>query len=226
MQTRPMRSGIAATALSLLLAVSASAYELRLEATSPTTVSLGELVSFDVFLDTQGESEIMIIGAGLAYDPNAFWYHPDLSDANDYALYTPGSGKGDPPIWLDPAPNADCCDPPAIWTGSGPRQVLIFFSSSGLIQEISTTATATSEYLATLTFAATEPGEHLFDLSLDLNGHAFTVGSGGIYEEISSEVSVVGDTLVTVIPEPGTAVLIGAGLFALARSRPRRRSEP
>jgi hypothetical protein len=35
---------------------------------------------------------------------------------------------------------------------------------------------------------------------------------------IDDQISMVGSTLVTVVPEPGTALLVGMGLLALGRA--------
>ncbi len=231
MRTPSMRlNALPAVALAVILVCAhhAAAFELRLVPTTSTTIAIGEPVSFDLFLDTQGESGIWAFQVGLGYEPSAFDYAPELSGAASYVLYSPGGGVGNPDVWLESDVSDFCCDPPPIWAGTGPPNVATGFVSSRILEDVVTRATATNAYLSTMTFTATREGSFMFDIGLQFAGNAFVIGSGDplMLEDIEDQVATVGDTLVTVIPEPSTAALLGAGLFAIARSRPRRRSGP
>ncbi len=210
-----------------LLASSAQAYELRLVraidgafgsspgliivADAPFT-TIGDLVSYDVYLDTQGQSNIILFSASLTYDPSVVNYRPDLSDAEDYyPLYSPAVGKGNP-TWLVPA-----TDPPGLWPSPPPglEQINVDFLEVNLNP---TTATATDQYLGTLTFELVGPGTSAMSWSLDNEGNIFVVDQVGIQTDIAPQVSMV----VVWAPEPTAALLVGMGLAGLGL-RARRR---
>ncbi len=207
-------SAVAAT-VALLCATTATAYELRLIATTPTDVIPGEIVSYDLFLDTQGQSNIILFSASLTFDPNVLTYRPDLSDAEDYyPLYSPASGKAIPATWLTPV-----ADPPGTWPAppAGLAQINVDFIEVNLNES---NGTATNQYMATLSFEAAAPGVSNMNWSFDNGGNIFNVGN----VDISDSVSMVntGPFVFTgsAIPEPTTALLVGLGLIGLgARAR-------
>lgn len=215
---RLLKINMLAIALVLFGAFSASAYQLSLVPTTPTTVAnIGDLISFDVFLDTEGASGITLFSSALIYDPTVVQYRPDLSDAEDYyPLYAPALGKGSVPTWLEPT-----FDPPGLWINPTPgtQQVNVDFIETNLGN---TTATATNLYLATLTFEAVGYGTStgywgfapptitgIFSVNqVDVAGTlAFATGS---------------PTMTVVIPEPTTALLVGLGLVGLGVAGRRR----
>ena len=204
--------------LTLILAATATAYELRLITTTPTFgLSRGSVVSYDLFLDTQGQSNIVLFSASLTFDPNVLAYRPDLSDAEDYyPLYSPASGKTIPPTWLTPV-----ADPPALWPAPPPglAQVNVDFIEVNLNE---TAGTATNLYLATLTFEAIGGGLSTMNWSFDNGGNIFNVSGVDVSGSVSmpntgSTVFVGGPP----IPEPTTALLVGLGLAGLAIRRRR-----
>ena len=205
------------TTLLVACTSTALAYELRLVQTTPGgTIGSGSEVSFDLFLDTQGESNIVLISVGLSYDPTLLLYEPSLSDAADFVLYAPAGGKGSPATWLEPVN-----DPMGLWVAPEPGREQVMFdfweTNLGGLPVISTTATATNEYMATVTFSHVGAGDWAGGLRFDLdhNGNVFTVGNPLTnVEEITGQVG----TSIVFTPEPSTALLLGLGLAGLARS--------
>jgi len=222
---RPVRAYTLVLALSTLcVAASASAYEIRLVPTTPLVdIPLGGLVRFEAYLDTQGESDIVLFSTSLVFDDEGFDYRPDLSDANDQLLYSTGGANGSPPeLWLNPSFNAGCCDPPAQWAGLGPAQVQLNFALNilGTTPQLSTLATATNAWVGTLVFEAVRGGSFTFDWGFGHNGNVFARSDlVDIQDQISTPVAMVAH----VIPEPKTALLFGTGLAGLALTAKRRR---
>jgi hypothetical protein len=219
---RLLKINLLAIALVLFGAFSASAYQLSLVPTTPTAgVNVGDIISFDVFLDTEGASGIQLFTSSLVYDPAVVQYRPDLSDAEDYyPLYAPSAGKGQLPTWLEPA-----FDPPALWVAPAPgtEQVDVSFleTANGF-----TTATATNLYLGTLAFQAVGAGtsEGYWGFQYQTNTGVFRVsdGGGGAINVAGTEAFAPGSATMSVIPEPTTALLVGLGLVGLGVAGRRR----
>lgn len=202
------------------IATSASAYEIRLVQTTPGGMfpqgAPGDVVSFDAYLDTQGQSDIMFFAVGLSYEASLLTYEPALSDAVDYVLYTPGNGPAEPASWLYPE-----SDPFALWPAPEPgrEQVMLAFIAPGFEP---TRATATNAYLGTISLLNYTPWLGGLQFDFDHGGSAFAVsdGEGGaLYIEDQVATTIVWS------PEPSTALLVGVGLVATAwRSKSLKRS--
>lgn len=204
-----------ATALMLFSAASASAYVLSLVPTTPTTVAgPGAIISFDVFLDTEGASGITLFSASLTFDPLVVAYRNDLSDANDYyPLYAPQVGKTQPATWLSPI-----ADPPGLWPAppAGLQQINVDFIEVNLNN---TVATGTNVFIATLAFEAVGFGVSNGTFSFDNGGNIFSVNQIPVEGTLAF---TSGDATMTVIPEPTTALLVGLGLVGLGVAGRRR----
>jgi len=214
---RLLMVNLLATALLVFSAASASAYVMTLVPTTATTVNPGELVSFDVYLDTEGASGITLISVSVTFDPTIVAYDPGNSLAEDYyPLYAPGVPTGKtvgPATFLVPFFN-----PPVEWAGNLPAiggQVNLDFGEANLGQ---TTATATAQFLGTISFVAVNPGTSAGAFGFGNGGNTFNANGG----EIKGSVGVVGAPTITVIPEPTTALLVGLGLVGLGVAGRRR----
>lgn len=214
---RLLMINLLATALVLFSASFASAYELRLVSATPanTISSVGDIVSYDIFLDTQGVNEgIVLFSASLIFDPAVVNYRLDLSDAEDYyPLYAPGSGKTQPATWLIPI-----ADPHQLWPAppAGLNQVNVDFIEVNLNESI---GTSTNEYLGTLAFEVTGEGTSAMNWSFDGGGNIFNVQGVAIDEQVSMVNTL---PVITTIPEPTTALLVGLGMVGLGVAGRRR----
>lgn len=168
----------------------------------------GDTVTYDLYLDTQGESDIVLFSMGVVFDPNIVTYRSDLSDAEHYyPLYAPGVGKV-PATWLTPY-----TDPPGVWPipPAGLEQINIEFVAANLN---ATTATATNLWLGRIVFEAVGPGYTSLAAGWDFGGNVFSTGDGDW---------IVGPPIVFVwAPEPSTALLVVLGLAGLGMARRRR----
>jgi hypothetical protein len=212
---RLLMVNLLAAALVMFSVASASAYQMNLVATTPTTgVAVGGLVSFDVFLNTEGQSDILAISTSFTFDPTVVAYRADLSGAEDYyPLYAP-AGKGG--TYLYPTFN-----PPAPWGGTLPAiggQINVDFTEANLAR---TTATATNLYLATLTFEVVGPGQSAGEWGFGKGGNTFSTGTPPA--NVAGTLAFAnGDAGINVIPEPTTALLVGLGLVGLGVAGRRR----
>ena len=233
---------LAITAL-LFSAASASAFSMSLVPQGNTSGNIGDIVSFDVFLDTEGDLALNLLSVSVTFDPTVVAYRSDLSATNAYyPIYTPAVGKGGAPSWLvaSPTDGIACATPgdlpsyqcgtaPGEWVGTLPQiggQVNIDFISStfptGLAGAVDTVGTGTTvTQLATVSF-------ELIGAGGSVSAGAFGFGNGGNVvgltggTDVTDQVAVSGDVTMSVIPEPTTALLVGLGLVGLGVAGRRR----
>ncbi len=167
-------------------------------------------VVLDLYLDTEGQSEIRYFSLGILFNPSVFEYDAANSRLADYALYTPltsGPAGKTPDTWLEPWSN-----PPALYDGKVPpglSLLIIEFNEHALRP---TVATATNEWLGRISFTRGLPAFSRLTATWENEGTSFLTAAG--YE--SPEVRFVW------APEPTTALLVGLGLAGLALRRTRR----
>ena len=224
---------LAITAL-LFSAASASAFSMSLVPQGNTSGLVGDIVSFDVFLDTEGDLGANLISVSVTFDPTVAQYRPDLSATNSYyPIYTPAASKSEPASWLVPSPfdgnvctGADplCSNAPGEWVGTLPAiggQVNVDFVSStfptGLSGALDNGSTVVQ--LATVSFEL---------IGFGTSAGAFGFGNGGNVvgltggTDVTDQVATSGAPTMSVIPEPTTALLVGLGLVGLGVAGRRR----
>jgi hypothetical protein len=182
-----------------------------------TTVSSGEQVVVDLFLDTEGAVDLALLGLVFEYDISRFTYDQAASSSASYLLYTDATTP-----YLRPA--GGFCGGPAggppgtegctLWL-LDPTYVALSYHTSSLPLGIPT-ASQGSEFLARLVFEATGPaGLASFDFIFDsqLNG-ILQLG-----DTSRPSLTLGSSVLVNVVPEPATALLVGLGLAGIALTR-------
>ena len=184
--------------LMLTSAVTASAISISIGNPSATTLNVGQSFTIDVTLDTQGETQVTSVFASVFADPALFNFVSGTSPGQ--ILFNASTLEG----------VAKASDP-----------FTIFSDPNGFVRAASfATANATgsgvasnNQLLATLTFQAVGAGAAALDV-LFQNGDDVTVAQTSVTGTVATGSSGV----ITVVPEPGTALLMGLGLFGIAAS--------
>ncbi len=194
-------NAIVLVSVGLALASPAAAIEFELVSRAPASVEAGDLVEFEVYLDTQGEQPLWMFSVGVIFDPTRFAYEPTLSTMPSYVLYTPR-------YWYL-VPNAD---PPILWPVPPFNQVNVAFIGNDL--SLHPGASAEHLWLATVTFRAlSTPGPGEFGLSLDSGDGIFLLDPG---TDVTDQVTTLGSTSVEVVGGTEVPLLAPVGLIAAA----------
>jgi hypothetical protein len=200
-----------AVALVVFSAGFASAYEMRMVPAGSTGTGndIGDTFTFEIYLDTQVASEVYSFAVGIQFDESLIRYNGGASDGY-YPLYTAGAGMV-AGTWLVPV-----ADPPSIFVGQSNLLNIEWVSNTWPNIGAETTATATNQYLATVTFEAIGAGSSVLDFSFDAPSNSFFISDGlGGVQDVQGSVAAVGSTAINIVPEPTTALLIGLGLMGL-----------
>jgi len=153
----------------MLAAADASAYRMWLEADRDvSTMAVGDVVTLELHLDTEGKSDILLLSVGTLYDPYVMAYDASASMSSEYALYGPGQAKGQTSSYLAPFFSA-----PYPWQGTTPAgygQINADYFSSNFapsadVSLMGTVTVSDDELLATLVFQKIAEGDVGFLLS-------------------------------------------------------------
>jgi hypothetical protein len=203
-------------------AMTASAYELSFGPVSNFATEVSDIVSVQVFLDTQLESDIRLMEIGVLFDDAYFKYSRRLSTTGgvpgypgypNYLLYGVDNTGGGPVLrYMEPRVPSFSWDPPILVV---PGQVNIGWVE---VTGNGTSATATSVLLATLVFhlSAELPVDESSYLNLTLSdgGAVFSIAGRGIIND-----QVMLGPRVEIAPEPGVLVISFGALVTLGGLR-------
>jgi len=201
-----------AIAVSFAVAGSAGAYEFRLVGPDLWSVSPGEIVEYDLFFDIPVNDGLVLFSLSVTYDPTVLTYRQDLSSSNDYyPLYTGAVGK-QPVAFLEPyvgyGPDVYAPDGPGFdtWPAPPPGLAQVNVDFLNPVLGAPTYGTAMNLWLGSIAFEVVGPGLSLLDLSFDNGGNIFNVNGSDWSNQV---------TLLVIVPEPATALLVGLGLVVV-----------
>jgi hypothetical protein len=192
-----------AVAMVVLAATSAGAVNIFFGAPTATELNPGDVFSITLRMDTEGDTQINAVGVSVFADPSLFAFVSGTSPGQ--ILFNTSTFEGVPrisqPFTLESDPE-------------------------GLVRAASFVAATPSgvgsanQLLATLTFQAVGPGTMTLQ-SLFAQGDNIASNSVGLID-IPGAVTFQESAAITVVPEPGTALLMGLGLAGLAAAGRRR----
>ena len=185
--TRRWACLLAISVTSALASSPAAAYRLWLEPDRDvTTMEVGDTVSVDLHLDTQGATGIALFSVGVFFDPTILTYHVDRSWAEPYALYSPAGGKGDPATWLAPDLGV-----PLPWPVNA-HQVNVDFVANTVASPASRGTQIASDdvLLATLFFEMTAPGDAGILLAIGAGNVLSGYPDGETFSEYTDELAL------------------------------------
>ncbi|MBW1883823.1 MAG: PEP-CTERM sorting domain-containing protein [Deltaproteobacteria bacterium] len=185
--------------LLLFSASSASALALSLVAMTGTTLNIGENVTMELRLDTEGETNLTSLFASVGNDnPGTFPFVSGTSPGQ--ILFNTSTFEG----------VARVSQPVADVPGDAPGRVRA--ASFATSNPTGSGVSSANQLLATLTFIATGLGVANIVPLLIVGSDEVTVNQ----ISVTGSVRIAGPVSITVIPEPSTALLMGLGLAGLA----------
>ncbi len=230
----PIRRTLRLALLLITLPACASAFELRLEQTSPGGVAppggVGSIVTFDLVIRHEADELYFdLLSVGMSWDPTVIAYRPDLSDSNDYyPLYSPTSGckACSGATWHMPV-----ADPPVLHSTAPPGRSQLNVEFENFVMQQPEAETfgwfdvwpVEEEWLATLAFELVGPGSWTdgfrFDLEHDGNGVTKVY-----HRDPPLDMTDQFTTSILLTPEPSTLLLVATGVGLLGvRARERQR---
>jgi hypothetical protein len=216
-------------ALALLLASStAHAYRVDMAAFlngSPyagEALNVGDIISVEVTLDTEGAADIALLGVGVLFDESSFTYRQDLSVTTSYLLYT---GPKTPYLIADPScggyPTTGAC---GIYpTRSNQVQVGFLSNSlpSGVPNATADDASVGGPVLHTAVFEVTNTAAGTASFDFDFDGFFGSILQLG---DTSNPPLTLGPSAVVTLPEPSVGLLSLGAIVTVAAIRRHRKS--
>jgi hypothetical protein len=185
--------------LVLFGASSASAINVFMGAPSATTLNVGDTFSIQYRLNTEGETHITSIFTSVFADPAIFSYVSGTSPG--FILLDPTYGELLSRA-TQPVPVTNPADPAPVGGVHAGNFATTNPAGSGVA--------SAAQLLATLVFQAIAPGTTVIGAQ-PVSGDDLTVSQASVIGEVTWTDSAP----ITVIPEPGTALLMGLGLAGL-----------
>jgi hypothetical protein len=188
-------------------AASASAISLSVSALTPTTINVGETVTIEMRMDTEAETQITSVFTSMSNsNPGALEYTSGTSPNAillNFSTYANLGKVGEPQDGV---------------SGDAPGRVRV--ASYATSNPDGSGRASANQLLGTIIYTATSAGT--IDISalleLGVNPDEITVSQ----VSVTGSVSIGPAVTITVVPEPGTAILMGLGLAGLAGAGRRR----
>ena len=214
---RLLRFGTAIGALLALLASSeSSAVPYSLYATSDydgvSVLAPGDTVDVSIFLDAE-ETGITLLSVGVQFDETVFAYLPRTLAQQGVPSYILYGGSGTTASWLQAQQ-----DPWALWPGTVPDgldQVNVYWADPSFL---GTQTTGTGIKIGEIRLQVVATGDGIGEIIALDNDPC----GGQICVPLPPNL-VAGTPIYVNTPEPGTALLLGAGLLALGVTSQRAR---
>jgi hypothetical protein len=185
-------------ALVLFGASSASAVNVFLGTPSATSINVGETVSIQFRLDTEGATDVTSVFTSIFADPAVLGFSSGASPLN--ILYNTSNFEALSRV-SQPVAVVDPNDPAPVGGVHAANFATPTPTGSGLA--------SANQILASVTFVGVAPGSTVISAAA-LPGDTITRSTVAVAYTTGPD-----SALITVVPEPGTALLMGLGLAGL-----------